>query len=167
MFVGVAFLPACGDGVVYARQPARRRLRPPAARRFAAIFPTVGVGARVGVGVFYPSQDGGDVWSLECDWNDSSDLYLTSVGLYLEGALTRQGDTDLDVDFNSIGGGPMQGTPVSGVGDEALYFNNSMGAQFLEARAGSYYVEVLAFELASPVTEAQLQPLVQKVISGL
>jgi len=166
VFVGVALLPACGSGeVIPAAAPAdvcslltRADLQ--------TILPTVRVGTELGTGPFYPYMDGGDAWSLECDWDDSVSN-PTGIGLYVQGALTRQGNADLDVAFDSIGGGPTQGTVVSGLGDEALYFDNSMGSQFLEARSGGYYVELLAFEFATPVTEAQLQPLVLEAIVGL
>ena len=59
--------------------------------------------------------------------------------------------------------------PIS-VGDEAVYVNDTrMDAvkQELQAANGHYWVGLIAAGFTTPVTPAQLQPFVVKVLNGL
>jgi hypothetical protein len=163
--IALALVPACGGGLggfTRATQPADVCSLLPLAD-VETVLPTAATGV-VRLGMTMPEQ-----WKQECDWIDKRGLYVSpAIGLCLEGAVTPQGNSNLDVEFVSIGGGPMQGTAVGGLGNEALYFKlNGVMSQFLEARTGSYLVTVEADNFPSPVSEAQLEPLVRKVISRL
>jgi hypothetical protein len=162
--IALTLVPACGGGLggfTPATQPADVCSLLPLLD-IKTVLPTAAAG------VARPGMTMPDQWKQECDWIDNRGLYVSpAIGLFLEGAVTPQGNSNLDVEFVSIGGGPMQGTAVGGLGTKALYFNVLNGmSQFLEARTGSYLVSVEADNFPSPVSEAQLEPLVRKVISG-
>jgi hypothetical protein len=119
-----------------------------------------------GAGVVQPVIATADVWMVQCDWDDPSNNGK-SVELILEGALTATGNSDLDGILRTAGTGATQSMMVSGLGDGAIYVNTTGIEQILEARSGSYLVNVTAVFITPDVTASPLQPLVQKVISGL
>jgi hypothetical protein len=109
-----------------------------------------------------------DAWGMECDWSDSSG----GVSLLVEGA---KAPAELSVFNLAIQGAEVatagvQITPISDVGDEAVYVNDTrMNAvkQELQAASGNYWVGLIAGGFTTPVTLAQLQPLVVKVLNSL
>jgi hypothetical protein len=106
-----------------------------------------------------------DVFSQECDWNDSSATAM-AVTLVVEGALTSQGAAEINIVLTADQGS-TQHMAVTGLGDRAEYINFSGTSQLLGARVGSYLVEVTAYLFTPDVTEAQLHPLVAKVVGQL
>jgi len=161
-FIALATLTACGGSDSFAPAP------PPA--EICSLL------ALADVQTILPmAQDGSggpaamtlpDIWTAECQWYDAPGSSV-NVALVLQGAPTPQGIADLDVGYETVDPGGAPKMEVSGVGDRAFYVDDSGTAQILQARTGSYLVNLAAVFFTSDVTEAQLQPLVQKVISGL
>ena len=161
-FIALAFVPACGsDAFTPAPLPAEICSLLPLAD-VQTIFPTAQSGYSRSAVITMPP----DVWTAECDWNDPG-ASLLDVALVIQGSLTPQGIADLDVGYETVDPGGAPEVEVSGVGDRAFYVDDSGRAQILQARTGSYLVNLAASLFTSDVTEAQLQPLVQKVIGGL
>ena len=114
-------------------------------------------------GVVVPTTDYPDVWVRDCQWADSAGF--ASVELVIQGALTSRGDQGLDV-LVTTGPGNGQKTPVSGLGDKAMYWVD-MTDQGLVAKHGSYAISVTAYLFNQAPTEAQLAPLVLKAMGEL
>jgi hypothetical protein len=109
-----------------------------------------------------------DIWGIECDWEGSS----SSVSLLVEGAKAPAalGVFDLAIQGVEVATTGVQIMPISDLGDEAVYFNDTrMNAvkQELQAASGKYWVGLIAAGFTTPVTLAQLQPLVVKVLNSL
>jgi hypothetical protein len=107
-----------------------------------------------------------DIFSQECDWNDSSTSSAMAVTLVIEGALTAQGASEINIVVGADQGS-TQHMAVSGLGDRAEYINFTGTDQLLGARTRSYLVDVTVYLFTPDVTEAQLQPLVAKAVNAL
>jgi hypothetical protein len=161
VIIALASLPACSStAFTPAPLPANICSLLPLAD-VQTIFPT----ARDGYGGS-PVMTLPDVWTAQCDWNAAGGI-VADVSLVLQGALTPRAIADLDVGYETVDPGGAPKMEVSGVGDRAFYVDDSGTAQILQARTGRYLVNVAAAYFTSDVTEAQLKPLIQKVISRL
>jgi hypothetical protein len=119
-------------------------------------------------GVASTGASNSDAWGIECDWEGSS----SGVSLLVEGAKAPAAVSvfDLAIQDAEIATTGVQIVPISDVGDEAVYVNDTrMNAvkQELQAASGNYWVGLIAAGFTTPVTLAQLQPLVVKVLNGL
>jgi hypothetical protein len=127
-----------------------------------SILPTAVPGV---AGTGAPSSD---AWGIECDWDGSSG----SVSLLVEGAKVpaELSTFDLTIQGAEVATSGVQIMPISDVGDEAVYFNDTRMdtvRQELQATSGNYWVGLIAADFTTPVTLAQLQPLVVKVLNSL
>lgn len=100
-------------------------------------------------------DDTADVWTRGCAWEASG----MSVTLLVEGALTSAGNQMINFSVEANSNSSTQATPVSGVGDKAVYLVDVGGTQILNARKGSELVSVGANAFTPTVPEASLQPL--------
>jgi hypothetical protein len=116
-------------------------------------------------GVQQTTDDTADVWTRECDW-DAGGVSGMSVTLVVDGALTSQGNTLLNI-LATTGAGSGTKMPVSGVGDKAIYFNDTGLDQGLTALHAGYDVDVTVYFLTPDVPESSLQPLVVKAMGAL
>jgi hypothetical protein len=110
-------------------------------------------------------DDNADTWTRGCEWQGSNGMAIT---LLVDGALTGNGDLVLGaiVDFNS--NSTTQATPVSGVGDKAVYLvNQDLGDQILNAKKGKIVVSLAAYNFTPAASEASLQPLVVEALGQL
>jgi hypothetical protein len=117
-------------------------------------------------GVEQPTADTTSVgfWSRDCKWEDA---VVTSrlMELVIFGATTAQGLAGLKL---AAASGDTN-TPVSGLGTEAHYWvkDPPIATNGLWARDGSLSVDVTAYFFDPIPTEAQLHPLVAKVLGEL
>lgn len=156
-----ALLLGCNGGATFT--PARRPADVCALLTQAdaqTILPTAGPGAR------QINAESIDFWSIECAWWDSSSQSGKVVTLILNGAVTNTAARGLD-DVLVPGVGDAQAVAVDGLGDEAMYINNSGTDQRLAALIGSYVVIVWVYSITPDATESQLRPLVAKAIAAL
>jgi hypothetical protein len=105
-----------------------------------------------------------DLWVRLCTWTAGG---IPSVDLVVHGALTEAGRQQLAI-LATVGPGDGTKTPVSGLGDSAVFWEdadiNTLG---LTALRGNYSVDVTAYFLERAPTQAQLIPLVRKAFDGL
>ena len=159
MVIALVFLPACGSDAFTPAAPPADICSLLALADVQTIFPTAQHLYRGSAVMTMP-----DVWTAECQWNDASLLYVV---LFLQGALTPRAIADLDVGYETVDPGGAPKVEVSGVGERAFYVDDTGRVQILQARTGSYLVNLAAVLFTPDVTEAQLRPLVQRVISRL
>ncbi len=126
----------------------------------ATVLPTAALG------VAQPTSMSSEGWGLECDWKDTDPASAKAVTLVVVGVVTSAGIADLDNGLQSVAYGGAPSMPVSGLGDAAEY-ENSTNFQILEARAGSYLIEVDVRFATPAVSEPQLHPLVAEVLGQL
>ena len=155
--LAVVLLASCGGGGTFtpATPPASAcALLTPA--DVATIFPD----AMPGSG--YPISGTSDLWSGGCIWlsnQPSSEL----LDLIIYGAKTFQG-------FKSLAVPPDTGTvttPVTGLGTSARYWEQVSVGTGLWALEGTWSAILNAYLFTPPRTEAQLHPLVAKVLGQL
>lgn len=119
-------------------------------------------------GVASTGAPNSDIWGIGCEWEGSS----STISLLVEGAkdTAALGVFDLAIQGAEVATTGVQIMPISDVGDEAVYVNDTrMNAvkQELQAASGNYWVGLIAAGFTTPVTLAQLQPLAVKVLNGL
>jgi hypothetical protein len=110
-----------------------------------------------------PTRDNTDVgfWTRDCKWE--GDPTSVSIELVVFGATTRDGLAGIKAaarahDVN---------TPVSGLGDEAHYWESEQGTNGLWALKGSYSVDVTAYFFDPFPPEGLFHPLVEKALGEL
>jgi hypothetical protein len=109
-------------------------------------------------------DDNADVWTRGCAWQTGG----LSVTLIVEGALTSNGNLIIGFGVELTSNSTSQVTPVSGLGDKAVYINNQpLNDQILNARKGNEVVSVAAYSYTPPVPESSLQPLVVEALGKL
>jgi hypothetical protein len=117
-----------------------------------------------GAGAPEPVADTPDTWSRICKWKASG---IASVDLVVFGAKTEQGLQALTI-MATTGPGNGPKTPVTGLGDRAVYWENSgINTRGLTAQKGSYSADVTAYFVDPAPTQAQLTPLVQQALDHL
>lgn len=122
------------------------------------ILPGVGPGAEQQT----PDTSSLGFWSRDCKWQ-VSDMSAQSVELVIFGATTAQGLAGIKLAAQS---GKIN-TPVTGLGDEAHYWEQDTTDNGLWAIRGSSSVDVTAYFFTPFPTEAQLHPLVAKVLGEI
>ena len=122
------------------------------------LLPTAGSGGELDPRTGPPS------WELGCQWRGPEG----KVQLSLAGAVTAEGNAALDVDVSYIfPDGSTSSMPVTGVGNNAEYVNDSGSSQSLKAKLGPYLVTVDADGFTPDVPEATLQTLITKALNQL
>ena len=122
---------------------------------------TVMPGARPGAEQQTPDTADIGFWSRDCSW-DVSDTSVQSIELVVFGATTEQGLAGITAAARS----GTTNTPVSGLGTAARYWVDD-AVNGLWALDGSLSVDVTAYYLTPMPTEAQLHPLVGKVLGEI
>ncbi len=107
--------------------------------------------------------DDADVWSRACAWQASG----MALVLMVEGASTASGNLVLGTTVELTSNSTSQATPVSGVGDKAVYLVNAGLGQILNAKQGSEVVSVQVSGFPQPVPESSLQPLALEALGKL
>jgi hypothetical protein len=108
-------------------------------------------------------SDNAEVWLRGCAWQ-ASPMALT---LIVEGALTSPGNVVLESNVDVTSDSTRQATPVSGVGDKAVYLVNQGLGQILNAKRGNVLVSLSASGFTPDVPEASLQPLAVEALGQL
>ena len=123
------------------------------------------------VAAVLPNNDGGresgqenlpSLWVRSCSyvaWGE-----LQAVHLAIDGALNDDG-ADLLKDWYDSMGGSENREEISGVGDEAVFWDDSLEVGMI-AKANGYLV-ILTATVEPPPTKAALAPLASKAISRL
>ena len=114
-------------------------------------------------GTALSADDSADEWTRGCSWQASP----MGVTLLVEGALTRNGNVLLGIEVEATSTSTTQATAVSGVGDQAVYLENTGLDQILNARKGSELVSVGAYGFTPEAPEASLQPLAVEALGNL
>jgi hypothetical protein len=109
-------------------------------------------------------DDNADAWVRGCAWSGSNGM---GISLLVEGALTSTGDLVLGVVVDANNSSTTQATPVSGVGDKAVYLVNQGLDQILNAKKGHIVVSLAAYNFTPAASEASLQPLVVEALAQL
>jgi len=110
-------------------------------------------------------DDNADTWTRGCEWQGSNGMAIT---LLVDGALTSNGDLVLGVIVDLNSDSTTQATPVSGVGDKAVYLvNQGLGDQILNAKKGHILVSLAAYNFTPAASEAALEPLVVEALGSL
>ena len=109
-------------------------------------------------------DDNADIWSRGCNWQGSGGMGVT---LLVDGALTSNGQFVLGVEVDANSSSTTQATPVSGVGDKAVYLVNQGLGQILNALKGSTVVSVQVYNFTPEVPEASLAPLAVEALAKL
>jgi hypothetical protein len=122
------------------------------------ILPGVGAGAEQQT----PDTSSLGFWSRDCKWQVSATAGQ-SVELVIFGATTAQGLAGIKLAAQT---GTVN-TSVTGLGDEAHYWEQDTTDNGLWALRGSYSVDVTAYFFTPFPTEAQLQPLVAKALGEI
>ena len=122
---------------------------------------TVMPGARPGSEQQGPDTADLGFWSRDCMW-DVSDTSVQAIELVIFGATTEQGFAGITAAAHS----GKTNTPVSGLGTEARYWVDD-AVNGLWALDGSLSVDITAYFLTPMPTEAQLHPLVGKVLGEI
>ena len=122
----------------------------------AAIFPDAISGGE------YPIIDTVNIWGSECHWHPSQ-AYLPTLALTVYGAKTPPGLTGL-VPPSDPG---TVSTLVTGIGTAARYWEQVSLGNGLWALEGSWTVNLAASYFTTPLTEAQLRPLVARALGEL
>ena len=122
---------------------------------------TIMPGARPGAEQQTPDTADFGFWSRDCSW-DVSDTSVQSIELVIFGATTEQGLAGIKAAAQS----GTTNTPVSGLGTEARYWVEDAD-NGLWALDGSLSVDITAYFLTPMPTEAQLHPLVGKVLDEI
>ena len=113
-----------------------------------------------------PSPDTPDAWSRICHYSNSQTMGpFTDLDLVIQGALTEKGAVGLQSVLTT--GLGTSHTAVSGVGEQAVFFDESGSDQGLFARSRGYMVDVTVYFANPAVTSQQLAPLVNAAISRL
>ena len=115
-------------------------------------------------GVEQQSPDTTDLgfWSRDCKWDGATSA--TSLELVVFGALTQRGLDGIKLAAKT----GTTNTPVSGVGDEAHYWEESgVGTNGLWALRAPYSVDTTAYFLQPFPTADQFKPLVIKALGQL
>jgi len=125
---------------------------------------TVMPGAAAGAEQQTPNTDDLGFWSRDCKWDDSTTA-THSIELVVFGATTSQGLNAIKLAAQS---GQMN-TPVSSLGTQANFWveDPSIGTSGLWAIDGSQSVDITNYFLTPIPTEAQLHPLVAKVLGEI
>lgn len=106
--------------------------------------------------------DPADYWARDCKWA-ASDISAQAVELVVFGAKTKNGVQLLKLAARS----GTTNTPVSGLGDEAHYWEQDTSDNGLWTISGAYSVDVTAYFITPFPTESQLEPLVRKALGEL
>ncbi len=109
----------------------------------------------------YPNAGTPDLWSGDCGWLSTPSLGQLDLTIY--GARTFQGLTSLAPPSDP---GSFR-TRVTGLGTSAQYWEQSSVGTGLWAFEGSWSVNLAAYSFTPPLSEAQLHPLVAKVLGQL
>ena len=89
------------------------------------------------------------------------------VTLLVEGALNSNGAFVIGFLVEPRSNSTTQATPVSGVGDKAVYLVNMGLDEILNARKGNTLVSLAVYNFPAQVPEASLQPLVVEALAKL
>lgn len=122
---------------------------------------TVLPGARPGAEQQTPDTAAYGFWSRDCKW-DVSDTSVQSIELVVFGATTEQGLLGIKAAAQSH----KTNSSVSGLGTEAHFWAEDTD-NGLWALNGSVSVDITAYFLTPMLTEAQLHPLVAKVLGEI
>lgn len=122
---------------------------------------TVLPGARPGVEQLTPPTTDLGFWSGDCKW-DVSDTSVEAIELVVFGATTQPGLLGLKAAARS----GKTNSSVSGLGTEARFWTEDTD-NGLWALNGSVSVDITAYFLSPMLTEAQLHPLVAKVLGEI
>ena len=122
---------------------------------------TILPGARPGVEQQTPPTADLGFWSRDCKW-DVSDTSVQAIELVIFGATTEQGLLGLKAAAHS----GKTNSSVSGLGTDARFWAEDTD-NGLWALNGSVSVDITAYFLSPMLTEAQLHPLVAKVLDQI
>lgn len=122
---------------------------------------TVLPGARPGAEQQTPPTADLGFWSRDCKW-DVSDTSVQAIELVIFGATTEQGLLGLKAAAHS----GKTNSSVSGLGTEARFWAEDTD-NGLWALNGSVSVDITGYFLTPMLTEAQLHPLVAKVLGEI
>ena len=120
--------------------------------------------ARGGRGTPLTPEDTTDSWSRGCEWQGSGGMAIT---LLIDGALTSNGQLVLSTTVDAHSSSTTQATPVSGLGDKAVYLVNQGLGQILNAMKGSTVVSLAVYNFTPAVPETSMQPLVVEALGQL
>jgi hypothetical protein len=109
-------------------------------------------------------KDNADSWVRGCTWQGSGGKAAT---LLVIGALTRNEELMLGVVVDANSSATTQATAVPGLGDKAVYLVNKDLDQILNAKKGSIFVSVAAYNFTPEVPEASLHPLVVEALGKI
>jgi len=112
-----------------------------------------------------PTQDTADSWSRICHFANSQNSPFTNLDLVIQGALTDRGGVALQ-SLLSTGLGSSH-TAVSGVGEQAVFFDQTGTDQGLIAKSRGYLVDVTVYFASPAATAQQLTPAVNAAIGRL
>jgi hypothetical protein len=111
-----------------------------------------------------PPDDNADLWMHGCSWQTGG----RAISLIVDGALTTKALFTLDFVVEANSNSTTQATPVSGVGDKAVYLTHSMlDDEILNAKKGNEVVSLAAYSFTPQASEASLQPLVVEALAKL
>ena len=82
-------------------------------------------------------------------------------------ALTSTGNLVLETEVDLTSNSTRQATPVSGLGDKAVYLVNQGLGQILNVKKGGIVISLSASGFTPDVPEASLQPLAVEALSKL
>lgn len=118
--------------------------------------------AQPGVAQQSPDTSAEGFWSRDCKWDGATSA--TSLELVVFGALTQTGLAGIKIAAQT----GTTNTPVSGVGDEAHYWEESaQGTNGLWALKAPYSVDTTAYFLKPFPNADQFKPLVVKALGQL
>jgi len=110
------------------------------------------------------NNDDADLWSRGCEWQTDG----PDITLFVDGARTSNGVFLLGFLVEAHSNSNTQATPVSGVGDAAVFIDNlNLNDQILNARKGNQLVSLAFYPTAAKATEASLEPLVIEALGKL
>lgn len=119
-------------------------------------------GAQPGADQQSPDTSAQGFWSRDCKWDGPTTA--TSLELVIFGALNQNGLAGIKLAAQT----GTTNTPVSGVGDEAHYWEESaQGTNGLWALRSPYSVDTTAYFMTPFPTADQFKPLVVKALGQL